>query len=138
MPILAIEHMFVEQQTLLIKEPIMKINNCKRVLILFVLVFITTAGTLLAGELMDKVFINDIEAVKQILAAGADINEQDENISGAGKGATPLFIACSYYAEMAILLISKGADINITTYGGDSPLMAAFFISEKPHKRQRL
>lgn len=46
---------------------------------------------------MDKVFRNDIEAVKKILAAGADINEQDENIGGAGKGATPLFIACSYY-----------------------------------------
>jgi len=53
------------QQTLLIKEPIMKINKFNRVLLLFVLVFITTAGTLLAGELMDKVYRNDIEAVKK-------------------------------------------------------------------------
>jgi len=109
----------------------MKINKFNRVLLLFVLVFITTAGTLLAGELMDKVFRNDIEAVKKILADGADINERDENIGGAGKGATPLFIACSYYEEMAKLLISKGADVNIKTYGGDSPLMAACFNSEE-------
>ena len=109
----------------------MKINKFNRILILFVLVIGATAGILRAGELMDKVFINDIEAVKILLAAGADINEQDEDIGGAGKGATPLFIACSYYEEMAKLLLSKGADVNITTYGGDSPLMAACFISEE-------
>ena len=108
----------------------MKINKFTRVLLLFVLVIVTMSGTLRAGELMDKVFINDIEAVKILLATGADINEQDEEIGGAGKGATPLFIACSYYEEMAKLLISKGADVNITTYSGDSPLMAACFLSE--------
>lgn len=109
----------------------MKINKFSRVLLLFVLVFITTAGTLLAQELMDRVFHNDIEAVKKLLAACADINERDEDMGGAGKGATPLFIACSYYEEMAKLLISKGADVNIKTYGGNSPLMAAFFNSEE-------
>lgn len=109
----------------------MKINKFNRILLLLFLVIGTTASTLLGGELMEKVFINDIEAVKILLATGVDINEQDEEIGGAGKGATPLFIACSYYEEMAKLLISKGADVNITTYGGDSPLMAACFISEE-------
>ena len=109
----------------------MKINKFTWGLLLFVLVIGTTASTLHAGELMDKVFTNDIEAVKILLATDVDINEQDEEIGGAGKGATPLFIACSYYEEMAKLLISKGADVNITTYGGDSPLMAACFISEE-------
>ena len=54
----------------------------------------------------------------------------DEKLLICWKGAAPLFIACSYYEEMAKLLISKGADINITTYSGDSPLMAACFLSE--------
>lgn len=111
----------------------MKINNFNRVVLLFIFVFITTAGTLLAGELYDKVKQNDIEAVKKLLAAGADINEQVE-VGGAGS-MTPLLAACIYrYEDMAILLISKGADINVKTSREETPLMGACYFSEKVAK----
>ena len=106
----------------------MKISKFNRLLLLFVLVIFTTIGGLLAGELYDKVEQNDIEAVKKLLAAGSNINEQVE-VGGAGT-MTPLLAACFYrYEEMAKLLISKGADINIKTATGQSPLMFACYWS---------
>jgi ankyrin repeat protein len=106
----------------------MKLNKCNW--ILFILVLITTAGTLLSGELYDKVEQNDIEAVKNLLAEGADIDEQVE-VGGAGT-MTPLLAACFYrYDDMAKLLISKGADINIKTATGQTPLMFACYHSEE-------
>lgn len=108
----------------------MKIERNYRVLLLLVLTFITSAGTLLAGELYDKVVENDIEAVKKLLTAGADINEQVE-VGGAGI-MTPLLAACFYrYEDMAKLLISKGADVNVKTSRGETPLMGACFFSEE-------
>ena len=56
----------------------MKMNQFNRIFSLLIFVVITTAGTLLAGELYDKVTQNDIEAVKKLLAAGAEIKEQVE------------------------------------------------------------
>jgi len=111
----------------------MKIKKFSRILFLLALAFITSAGTLLAGELYDKVVQNDIEAVKNLLAAGADINEQVE-VGGAGI-MTPLLVACFYrYEDMAILLISKGADVNVKTSRGETPLMGACFFSEEVAK----
>ena len=108
----------------------MKIKKFNRILLLLVLAFITSTDTLLAGELYDKVVQNDIEAVKKLLAAGADINEQVE-VGGAGI-MTPLLAACFYrYEDMAILLISKGADVNVKTSRGETPLMGACFFSEE-------
>lgn len=82
----------------------MKFNSLNRLVLFFVLVLAISFSTLLAGELMDKVFRNDIEGIKKLQAAGADINERDDTIGGVGKGATPLFIACNYYEEMAVLM----------------------------------
>jgi uncharacterized protein len=106
----------------------MKSSKCNR--ILFILVFIITASSLLAGELYDKVEQNDIEAVKKLLAEGADIDEQVE-VGGAGT-MTPLLAACFYrYEDMAKLLISKGANINVKTATGQTPLMFACYHSEE-------
>ncbi len=92
--------------------------------ILFLLVaFFTAPVAIPAGELFDKVYSNDIAAVKKLLAEGADINEIAE-VGGIGTAA-PLFIACSYYEDMAKLLISKGADVNIKAGTGQTPLMGA-------------
>jgi ankyrin repeat protein len=110
-------------------EAIMKIKRFSRVLLL-VLAFITLTGNLSAGELYDKVEANDIEAVKKLLAAGADINEKVE-VAGAGT-MTPLLIAVVYhYEEMAKMLISEGADINAKTATGQTPLMFACYNSEE-------
>ena len=106
------------------KEIIMKKNKLNLTVLFFLFACFTAPGTLLAGELYDKVIGNDMASVKKLLAKGADINELTE-VGGAGT-VTPLFIACSYYDDMAKLLIAKGADVNIKTgKRGVTPLMAA-------------
>jgi len=73
-------------------------------------------------ELLNKVRGNDINAVKGLIAAGADVNMQDDMM-----GYTPLYLAVTANnIEMANLLISEGADINQKdkTYGF-TPLMIA-------------
>ena len=59
----------------------------------------------------------DIEAVKQHLATGADVNAKNE------VGGTPLhFAALEGRKEIAELLITKGADVNSRTRDGLTPL----------------
>ena len=63
----------------------------------------------------------NIEAVKQHLAAGTDVNAE---IEGAG---TPLNLAAvKGHKEIAELLISKGADVNAKDDGGKTPLDWAY------------
>ncbi len=70
------------------------------------------------------VLYEGVDGVRQAIAAGADINEPDEN------GYTPLIWACSYssreqYRESAKLLIEKGADVNIKANDGNTALIEA-------------
>ena len=58
----------------------------------------------------------NIEAVKQHLAAGTDVNAEDEF------GFTPLHITTR---EVAELLIAEGADVNAKGLGGSTPLQLA-------------
>ena len=59
----------------------------------------------------------DIEAVKQHLAAGTDVNAKDES------GWTPLHWAASkVHNKTAKLLIKEGADVNVVNIDGLSPL----------------
>ena len=59
----------------------------------------------------------DIEAVKEFLAAGADVNAKSNG------GWTPLHSAAN--KEIAELLIAKGADVNAKNGFGQTPLDAA-------------
>jgi len=111
------------------KETVMKRRSLVLGILLIISTSIVASGTSLAGELFDKVYENDIEGVKKLLAAGADINEKTE-VGGAGI-VTPLFIACNYYVDMAKLLISEGADVTIKTSKGQTPLMPACYLSEE-------
>ena len=59
----------------------------------------------------------NIEAIKQHLAAGTDVNEKD------GDDRTPLHRAASHgHKEIVELLIAKGADVNAKDNGGNTPL----------------
>ena len=68
-------------------------------------------------KLTDAALNGDIEAVKQYLAAGADVNAKNEN------RLTPLHLAgFKGHKEIAELLIAKGADVNAKDEGGYTPL----------------
>ena len=63
----------------------------------------------------------NIEAVKQHLASGTDVNAK------GGRGLTPLHFAAGFSRgpvgkEIAGLLIANGADVNATTNRGTTPL----------------
>ena len=59
----------------------------------------------------------NIEAVKQYIAGGADVNAKDEY------GGTPLFnAAVNGHTETAELLIAEGADVNAPAKYGLTPL----------------
>ena len=68
------------------------------------------------GALIQATKDGNIEAVKQHLAAGADVNARDAN------GLTPLHGA-AFLGEKEIveLLIAKGADVNAKANGGLTP-----------------
>ena len=69
----------------------------------------------------------NIEAVKQHLAAGADVNAK----GGIG-GGTPLNIAATHgHKEIAELLIAEGADVNAKDENGWTPLLVAAYWGKK-------
>ena len=69
----------------------------------------------------------NIEAVKQHLAAGTDVNAK-----GPNAGLTPLHRAAYYgLKEIAELLLDKGADVNAKDDGGDTPLDVAMLGNDK-------
>ncbi|HLK48344.1 MAG TPA: ankyrin repeat domain-containing protein [Bryobacteraceae bacterium] len=63
---------------------------------------------------------NDLDAVKALLAAGADINQT------TGYGWSPLLVATqNRFYQLAVYLINHGADVNLANKGGWTPLYLA-------------
>ena len=71
----------------------------------------------------EAAYTGNIEAVKQHLAAGTDVNAK------ASRGWTPLHSVAT--KEIAELLIAKGADVNAKNVGGGTPLHYAAFNGHK-------
>ncbi|MDB4808151.1 ankyrin repeat domain-containing protein [Verrucomicrobia bacterium] len=67
--------------------------------------------------LIDAVYAGNVEAVKQHLDAGTDVNAKVKN------GSTPLHFAAGYGRnEIVELLIAAGADVNAKNNRGGTPL----------------
>jgi cytohesin len=72
------------------------------------------------GTIHGAVGGGDVEAVKECLAAGADVNVKDK------RGFTPLhWASISGHKEAVELLIDNGADVNAMRGGGGTPLSYA-------------
>ena len=92
------------------------------------LLITTIAAVVLVGcgnpeadrALLDAANDGNIKAVKQHLAAGADVNAKDDN------GWIPLHFAVYYgHKEIVELLIAKGAEVNAKDKNGWTPLHLA-------------
>ena len=85
-------------------------------LLLTTIAAVVLVGTAFAGPIHDAARKGDIEAVKQHLAAGRNVNAKDD------KGRTPLHRAAREgHKEVAELLIAAGADVNAKFPGGETP-----------------
>lgn len=77
-------------------------------------------------DLISAVMYQDMEKVKQLAEAGVDLNHTDPNY-----GSTPLILACQYnMEEIGKYLIEQGANVNLGSKSGHTPLMAACSRSE--------
>ena len=75
--------------------------------------------------LIDAAYAGNVEAVKQHLAAGTDVNEKDDD------GWTPLhYAAYGVHKEIVELLIAEGADVDAKDRHGNKPLYWAGFSNQ--------
>ena len=94
------------------------------------LLLTTIAAELLVGcgkpSIHEAARTGNIEAVKQHIAAGADVNAKDVD------GINPLHYATwTDHKETVELLLDKGADVNAKDDGGDTPLDVAMLGNDK-------
>jgi len=74
-------------------------------------------------DIQSAVLFNNLEAVRQHIKAGTDINVKE-----AFSGSTPLVTAATFgKTEIAKMLIDAGADLTIPNNDGTTPLHAAAF-----------
>ena len=74
-------------------------------------------------DIHTAVVTNNLEALKQHIAAGTNINEKDPF-----GGSSPLISACVFgKPEAAKILIDAGADLNFQNNDGSTPLLTASF-----------
>ena len=100
---------------------------------------ITIAAVVLVGccepsseLLLQSIIDGNVEAVKQHLADGADVNVKDE-----ARGLTPLHFATQNgQKEIVELLIADGADVNAKMNNGMTPLDCSALIPPSSNKTE--
>ena len=104
----------------------------KQLLITIAAVVLVGCGELSSELLQQSVTDGNVEAVKQHLADGADVNVKDE-----ARGLTPLHFATQNgQKEIVELLIADGADVNAKMNNGMTPLDCSALIPPSSNKTE--
>ena len=104
----------------------------KQLLITIAAVVVVGCGEPSSELLQQSVTDGNVEAVKQHLADGADVNVKDE-----ARGLTPLHFATQNgQKEIVELLIADGADVNAKMNNGMTPLDCSALIPPSSNKTE--
>ncbi len=104
----------------------------KQLLITITAVVLVGCGEPSSELLQQSVTDGNVEAVKQHLADGADVNVKDE-----ARGLTPLHFATQNgQKEIVELLIADGADVNAKMNNGMTPLDCSALIPPSSNKTE--
>ena len=104
----------------------------KQLLITIAAVVLVGCGEPSSEFLLQSVIDGNVEAVKQHLADGADVNVKDE-----ARGLTPLHFATQNgQKEIVELLIVDGADVNAKMNNGMPPLDCSALIPPSSNKTE--
>lgn len=77
-----------------------------------------------AMDIHAATFMGDMDAIRQHIAAGSDLNLKEPSV-----GSTPLISAAVFgKKEVALALIEAGADVNLQNNEGSTPLTSAAFL----------
>ena len=96
-------------------------------LLLTIIAAVVLATTAFAGPIHDAAWDGDLAGVQAELDKGVDVNAKMK-----ATGYTPLHEATTWgHKEIVVLLIAKGADVNVRGFGGMTPLNMADDEGEK-------
>lgn len=77
-----------------------------------------------AMDIHAATFMGDMDAIRQHIAAGSDLNLREPSL-----GSTPLISASVFgKTDVALALIEAGADVNLANNEGSTPLTTAAFL----------